>query len=66
MTNEDIAVCYSPKQENSREHAVKLFVERVVLPDTVMSYTDESIRPYILKFLNQKASNVQHENIQSR
>ena len=57
MTNEKIAellgkLCYDA-HEKETDYAVQLFVERVVLPKSIISYNAEVMQEFILKYLNE-------------
>ena len=59
MNNKTIAellanLCYKPKQNYSGEFAAQLFVEKVVLPDEIGSYTEKDIEELILGYLNRR------------
>lgn len=56
MDNNEIASLlaretFKSHKEHSVEYAIQLFVEKVVLPDEVDSYSTEEIEKYIIKFL---------------
>jgi hypothetical protein len=59
MNNAEIAkklseVVYMPVKDGSFEFAVQLFLEEVVLPSDVSSYTQQGMEDYILKYLRNR------------
>ena len=57
INNQEIAkllstFIYKSHNDNDEGYAAQLFVERVVLPDEVNSYSKEEIECHILEYLN--------------
>lgn len=47
-------ICYAPKEHNSKEHAMQLFIEEHVLPKDCTGYTDDEMSEYIVAYLESK------------
>lgn len=59
MTIKEMAVhladiCYAPKETNSKEHAMQLFIEEHVLPKDCEGYTGNEMSEYIVAYLESK------------
>jgi hypothetical protein len=47
--------CYKSKEsDNDPEFAAQIFIENLVLPKEVDSYTEDKMEKYILQFLSKK------------
>lgn len=47
-------ICYAPKEPNSKEHAMQLFIEGHVLPKDCESYMGNEMSDYIVAYLESK------------